>query len=71
MFEFKVKITRFVDDAQPGLVECEFADASGETNRFVDRVPIFKATPLDANSDYPIGGAIDVEIIERKSGRLS
>ena len=52
MFEIKVKITRFVDDAQPGMVECEVTDALGVTRQCIDKLPIFTAASLNANSDY-------------------
>ncbi len=66
MFEAKVKITRFVDDVQPGIVECELKDALDVTHRFVDKVPMFYAGVLDENSRYPVEGIIHFEIVERK-----
>ena len=67
MFGIKVKITKFVDDWQPGWVECEFTDASGKLHIFNEKVPIVTAEYLDENSIYPQDGIISCEIIERKN----
>jgi hypothetical protein len=51
-------IIRFVDDHNPGLVECEFYDADGHRHFLTDKVPIFTDKMLDADSNYPIPGQI-------------
>jgi len=51
--QLAVQIVRFVDDHQPGFVACEFNDADGHLQTFVDKVPIFTNEYLDANSPYP------------------
>lgn len=56
---------RFVDDHQPGWVECEFIDAEGRKHRFVDKVPIFSAEDLDAAGTYPRVGVIAGEVVAR------
>jgi hypothetical protein len=60
-----VQIVRFVDDTQPGVVECEFIDASGRRHTLRDKVPIFSQGFLDASSDYPQPGVADCEVLER------
>ena len=67
MFGIKVKITKFIDDWQPGWVECEFTDAFGKLHVFNEKVPIVTAEYLDENSIYPQDGIIGCEIIERKN----
>lgn len=67
MFGIKVKITKFIDDSQPGWVECEFTDAFGKLHIFKEKVPIVTPEYLDENSIYPQNGIIVCEIIERKS----
>jgi hypothetical protein len=58
-------IVRFVDPHQPGFVECEFLDAAGRRHTLTDKVPIFTAEMLDAESTYPVPGKIPCEVLER------
>jgi hypothetical protein len=44
---------RFVDDAQPGWVECELTDAEGRVHLFREKVPVVTSENLDASSTYP------------------
>jgi hypothetical protein len=66
--QVRVDIVRFVDDAQPGFVECRLIDAWGHEWSFVDKVPIFTCEDLWSDSSYPYPGFIACEIIERKLG---
>lgn len=63
MLMLKVLITRYVDEAQPGWVECGCRDAWGRDWVFVDKVPIFTVAALDKNSAYPQPGVIACEKI--------
>ncbi|MDD3481748.1 hypothetical protein [Azovibrio restrictus] len=56
-----VQIVRFVDDYQPGIVECQLVDAEGG-HFFIDKVPIVAAEDLCLDSSYPADGAIACEI---------
>lgn len=58
-----VAITRWIDDHQPGVVEFELTDAAGDVHRFVEKVPIISAGPLDSASDYPAPGELDCVVI--------
>src|SRR5882724_11066472 len=60
-----VSILRYVDDAQPGWVECSFRDAWGREHLFREKVPVVSTADLDAASTYPQLGVIACEIIER------
>ena len=60
-----VQIMRFVDDTQPGVVECEVVDANGQRHCFVDKVPIFSTELLDAHSGYPRNGVMACEVLAR------
>ena len=53
-----VKIVRFVDDYQPGIVACELVDADGRNHTIVDKAPIFTDESLDASSEYPRSGVV-------------
>ncbi len=63
--ELAVQIVRFVDDAQPGVVACEFVEADGRRHTFIDKVPIFSLEPLDANSQYPRLGAARCVVLKQ------
>jgi hypothetical protein len=65
MHNLAVQIVRFVDSYNPGWVECEFVDAAGRLHVLRDKVPIFTAEDLDANSKYPALGSVDSEVVER------
>ena len=67
MRELKVQIIRFVDDCQPGVVECEFHDANMTLHRVIDNVPIFTDKTLWSNSEYPQPGTIRCEVLEMLS----
>jgi hypothetical protein len=56
LVELAVEIVRFVDDYQPGIVECEFNDADGHRHTLRDKVPIFTTELLDAHIKYPRPG---------------
>jgi len=61
--ELAVQIVRLVDDGQPAIVECEFADADGNRHTFIDKIPIFELG--DAGSAYPRPGAVRCELVKR------
>jgi hypothetical protein len=56
LMELAVQIVRFVDDYQPGIVECEFNDADGRRHTLRDKAPIFTTELLDVHSKYPQPG---------------
>jgi hypothetical protein len=62
----QVQITRFVDDYQPGIVECQFADAHGRVWSFVEKLPYVTAADLWHDSEYPQPGTIRCEIVDRR-----
>jgi hypothetical protein len=57
-----VSILRFVDDHQPGFVECAMTDASGEVHLFLEKVPVVTTMNLTATSRYPVEGVIACEV---------
>ena len=61
---FKIKINQFIDDHQPGWVECSFFDALGKEHIARDKVPIFTVEHLDSNSKYPKEGLVGCEIMK-------
>ncbi len=72
LFDLAVQIVRFVEDYQPGIVECEFTDAAGQPHRLIDKAAIFTTATLSANSIYPQPGAVRCSLLrdwQDKSGR--
>lgn len=61
--ELKVDIVRFVDDYQPGIVECQFTDAEGHRYSIVDKIPRFTAENIWSGSEYPRVGAVRCRIL--------
>ena len=65
VIELAIEIVRFVDDYQPGIVQCEFVDADGRRHTFVEKVPIVSLEDLNASSEYPRGGSARCRIRSR------
>jgi hypothetical protein len=58
-----VHITRFVDDHQPGFVECQLVDAAGVSHIFAGKVPVVATEELRSTSSYPCSGQIDCQVL--------
>jgi hypothetical protein len=58
-----VAITKFVDSAQPGWVECVLRDAHGVAWTFVEKVPVVTTESLSESSAYPRTGSIACEVV--------
>ncbi len=58
-----ISITRYTSDDQPGFVEGEFYDAWGKKHTFEEKVPYVSAAYLSADSEYPVPGEIDCEVL--------
>ena len=65
--QLTIQIVRFVDDAQPGWIACEFVDAEGRRHELIDKVPIFSDVMLDETSTYPQAGGARCTILDRWS----
>lgn len=63
MKAIKISITSFIDNDQPGWVECKFHDAHGTEHIVHDKVPIVTTKYLNANSEYPQNGVIACEVV--------
>lgn len=59
----RVSIVRFVDEHQPGFVECEFIDAFGIIHTLIDKMPIFSLDDLWSDSVYPQPGLARCEVL--------
>jgi hypothetical protein len=57
-----VTISRFVDEHQPGFVECVLTDAFGQQHLFVEKVPVVTLEDLWSTSTYPRPGELACEI---------
>jgi hypothetical protein len=64
--ELRVEITRYVDDYQPGIVQCEFAEAAGQQQIIIGKLPVFTSADLDFNPCYPQRGTVQCEILGRQ-----
>ena len=64
MLAVRIQICRYVDDAQPGWVECILTDAFGEKHVFVEKVPVVTAAQLDTSSKFPQLGLIACTVHE-------
>ena len=58
LVDVAVRIVRFVDDYQPGIVACELIDADGRSHTLIDKAPIFTDESLDGSSEYPRPGVV-------------
>jgi hypothetical protein len=56
---------RFVEAYQPGIVECQFRDADGQTHSIVGKMPCFTAADLWFDSEYP-QNAFEVEAMYKE-----
>ena len=66
-----IELRRYVDDSQPGFVECWLTDANGREWSFVEKVPVVSTEDLDVGSNYPRPGIIACEVIERRFGPMA
>ncbi len=66
MLGIKVEISRYIDDSQPGWVECLFIDAWGNKQLFIEKAPVVSLEKLDASSDYPQSGIIACQVLEKR-----
>jgi len=64
----KIAITRFVDDHEPGFVECTFVDAAGKSHVVIEKVPIVSDEDLTSQSTYPRAGVIRCTVVARLKG---
>ena len=53
-----VSITKFVDEHQPGFVECILTDAFGREHHIVEKAPVVSNADLWSNSEYPQPGFV-------------
>jgi hypothetical protein len=65
MVYFKVQITAFLDDWQPGWVECKFKDAYDCEVIIHEKVPVVSSEWLNKSSDYPTKGKIGCIVVNR------
>ena len=62
-----IQVSRFVDEHQPGFVECVLIDAAGKAHVFVEKAPVVSNENLWSRSSYPRPGSIACEVIARWS----
>jgi hypothetical protein len=65
MLGVRVRISRYIDAAQPGWVECRLVDALEYEHVFVEKVPVVTKAHLDAASSFPEAGYIACIVVDR------
>jgi hypothetical protein len=64
--QLNVQITTYIsDEPQPGMVACEFPDATGRIHTLIDKVAIFTAARLNSTTAYPQPGMVACDSIGR------
>jgi hypothetical protein len=61
----RAQIIRWVDDYQPGIVECRFTDALGQEWSVIEKLPILTDANLWSDSEFPQPAFIACQIIRR------
>ncbi len=64
----RVTITRYVEDYQPGVVECCLTDAAGRQWTFIEKAPVVTTGDCHPTSPYPLDGCIECTVLGRISG---
>jgi len=57
-----IEIERFVDEHQPGFVECSLVDALGCSHHFIEKIPIVTTVDIWSDSTFPQAGSIACEV---------
>ena len=63
MPSLRVKIVRFVEAYQPGIVECQFHDADGRVHSIIGKMPYFTDAELWFDSEYPQPGEVECRVL--------
>jgi hypothetical protein len=64
----RVQVTRIVDDAFPGFVECALVDVHGRRWLFREKGPVVTNDYLTASDAYPQPGVIACQVVARAGG---
>jgi hypothetical protein len=59
----RVEIARFVDEHQPGFVECTFVDAEGVRHSILEKLPVVTRENLWSTSIYPRPGEVACQVL--------
>jgi len=62
----RVEIVEYIDDEQPGWVECRFVDVTGREHSFREKGPVVAATSISAGASFPQPGIIVGQIVARR-----
>jgi hypothetical protein len=64
MPSLSVSVVRFINEHQPGFVECSLSDAHGHVHLFEEKAPVVSAENLSSTSAYPRSGHIECRVQE-------
>ncbi len=67
MKQVKVQVSKYVDDSQPGWVECTLIDVNDREWVFVEKVPVVTTKNLNKDSTYPDQGFIACEVVSSEA----
>ncbi|HRI68618.1 MAG TPA: hypothetical protein PK156_30530, partial [Polyangium sp.] len=70
MLALRVTIVRWVDDHQPGWVECQFTDAQDRTWVVIEKAPVISAEDLGPDTSFPRPGMITCQLVERRGDEV-
>jgi len=59
----RVKIVRYVEAYQPGIIECQFRDADGQVHSIIGKLPCFTGRNLWFDSEYPQPGEVECRVL--------
>lgn len=58
-----MRIVRFADEYQPGIVECQFRDVGGQLHSIIGKLPYFTSADLWSDSEYPQPGEVECRVL--------
>jgi hypothetical protein len=65
MLSVRVTIAGFIDEHQPGWVECLLVDVHGRTWKIHEKIPVVSSEDLTADSKYPKQGIVGCTVLAR------
>jgi hypothetical protein len=65
MTSVQVTISKFVDEYQPGIVECWLEDVHGRRWRFIEKAPLVSDKDIWTDSEYLQPGAIACTVLQK------
>lgn len=61
--QIPIAIIRYVDEHQPGFVECEFVDAMGMRHTFIEKAPVVAHCTINSQTTLPLPGSTVCRVV--------